>query len=614
MSSFELVRTKSEMAVVREKSKSMAEEMLIQLQESTLKKAEWKKRLNMPEGRSHSVGPASPAPVPLGAAPDDGHELSVDSDRHEISIDSFAEIESRESFSKYPAHDDARFNSHSIQVRENRHPDKVQIDVAHRERIDGIIKKHRVLGPLGDSFEQLEEGSASSEEPGNATAATTPEEEVGPAEPPGIEFSQSVTDDDITRTYRSLGLIERLNKTRSVPSPSARPRSPTSSGKKRGGSGRKAETLRRMRSNEQLKLALTLGERVESVIEQSVCMITGRAETYTWYEPVKKVYDLSHDEEDGATSDEAEADSGVDTADAEVEDKEYEQKPGDKVLYSKRGTEPASGWQPEDGLLFREEDGSEENLVENVPAIPLVFSLGEVVENIIEGTVHNLTAEKSYAWKPPKSKRTPIPEDDGAPETEDTALDDERRQVSLTQKIVATSLQQQADQEQEQEQKQAEGTAEAPVPEIPLVLSIGEALENVIEGSVRNFSCGSTYEWKDGQRLQRMAPAAEAEAEASGDDWIPPPDEPDDGIPRSGEECKEECAGAEGDPILPSVPAGPGTEGYLEVEEEDGMASLVSVASLASVEDSTDALYAKNDFVYAIGYSIHKVVSGSRRM
>jgi len=581
----------------------------MQLLESTRQKDEWKKRLNMPEGRSHSVGHTSQVPVPIGVVPNN---------RHEISIDSFAEIESRESFSKYPAHDDAkgRFNSHSIEVRENRHPTKVQIDSSHRERIDGIIKKHRVFGPMGASFENVG-GDASVEDLGNTTTAATSDEEQGP---PGIEFSQSVTDGDITRTYRSLGLLERLNKSRSVPIRSEHSQGPTSSKKKRESARRKSDALRRECSNEKLKMALDLGERVESMIEQSVCMITGRTETYSWYEPVKKVYDLNNDNDDDDAADEAGADEAEAEADDEdLEDKDYEEKPGDKVLYSKRGTEAASGWQPEDGLLFRGDDGSEESMEENIPTIPLVFSLGEAMENVIEGSVRNLTAEKSYEWKTkPKRKQIPeddevkdadeqIPEDDEVKDADENALDDERRQVSLTQKIVSYSLKQRADQEQ------AEGVTAA-IPEIALALSIGEALEHVIERSVRNLSCGSTYEWKDG-RTQHLAAT-----EDGGDDWIP---QPEDWIPQPEEDSTE----AEEDPILPSmplpeaadvtdganVPVSPVTESGTE-QEEDGIASIGSIASVASIEDSADALYAKNDFLFSIGYNIHKVICGSKRM
>jgi len=573
----------------------------MQLLESTRQKDEWKKRLNIPEGRSHSVGHTSQVPVPIGV---------VSNDRHEISIDSFAEIESRESFSKYPAHDDAkgRFNSHSIEVRENRHPTKVQIDSSHRERIDGIIKKHRVFGPMGASFENVG-GGASVEDLGNTTTAATSDEEQGP---PGIEFSQSVTDDDITRTYRSLGLLERLNKSRSVPSRSGHSQGPTSSKKKRESARRKSDALRRECSNEKLKMALDLGERVESMIEQSVCMITGRTETYSWYEPVKKIYDLNNDNDDDDAADEAGADeAGADEAEAEaddedLEDKDYEEKPGDKVLYSKRGTEAASGWQPEDGLLFRGDDGSEESMEENIPTIPLVFSLGEAMENVIEGSVRNLTAEKSYQWKT-KPKRKQIPEDDEVKDADENALDDERRQVSLTQRIVSYSLKERADQEQ------AEGVTAA-IPEIALALSIGEVLEHVIERSVRNLSCGSTYEWKDGRTQHLVA------TEDGGDDWIP---QPEDWIPQPEEERTE----AEEDPILPSmplpeaadvtdganVPVSPVTESGTE-QEEDGIASIGSIASVASIEDSADALYAKNDFLFSIGYNIHKVISGSKRM
>merc|ERR1740124_750241 len=341
------------------------------------------------------------------------------------------------------------------------------------------------------------------------------------------------------------------------------------------------------------------------MIEQSVCMITGRTETYSWYEPVKKVYDLNNDNDDDDAADEAGADeAGADEAEAEaddedLEDKDYEEKPGDKVLYSKRGTEAASGWQPEDGLLFRGDDGSEESMEENIPTIPLVFSLGEAMENVIEGSVRNLTAEKSYEWKT-KPKRKQIPEDDEVKDADENALDDERRQVSLTQKIVSYSLKQRADQEQ------AEGVTAA-IPEIALALSIGEALEHVIERSVRNLSCGSTYEWKDG-RTQHLAAT-----EDGGDDWIPQPE--------------EDSTEAEEDPILPSmplpeaadvtdganVPVSPVTESGTE-QEEDGIASIGSIASVASIEDSADALYAKNDFLFSIGYNIHKVICGSKRM
>jgi len=95
----------------------------------------------------------------------------------------------KEFFEKPPL---VRYNSHSIQVRENRHPEKIRIGVKQRRKIDNMLTKQKVLGSL--LKDELISESRSQETL----------EERNLMNNGSIEFSQSVCEDDIDSTYRAL--------------------------------------------------------------------------------------------------------------------------------------------------------------------------------------------------------------------------------------------------------------------------------------------------------------------------------------------------------------------------------------------------------------------------
>merc|ERR1740139_1033151 len=220
----------------------------------------------------------------------------------------------KEFFEKPPL---VRYNSHSIQVRENRHPEKIRIGVKQRRKIDDMLTKQKVLGSL--LKDELISESRSQETL----------EERNLMNNGSIEFSQSVCEDDIDSTYRALaGNFKKkvsknpweddidstyhvANQMESFKTVSKKQweRDEVTTKESMGSiqeskystdadesyvSGNASVVTAGNASvltAEQQKMALTLGEKVEKAIEKSITYMGGKAtKSYEWKKTVERVY------------------------------------------------------------------------------------------------------------------------------------------------------------------------------------------------------------------------------------------------------------------------------------------------------------------------------------
>eukprot|EP00588_Corethron_pennatum_P035449 CAMPEP_0194349102 /NCGR_PEP_ID=MMETSP0171-20130528/106903_1 /TAXON_ID=218684 /ORGANISM="Corethron pennatum, Strain L29A3" /LENGTH=443 /DNA_ID=CAMNT_0039116515 /DNA_START=33 /DNA_END=1364 /DNA_ORIENTATION=+ len=313
-------------------------------------------------------------------------------------IDSYVPAEPIESYTKYP----------------NPTP-----NVLHtKDELNEIVTKYNSMSM---SFEEIaaeiassktEEGEEEEEEPAWPNIMTTE-----------IKTSRSVVHDEIRGKKTRL---ERMNKSRSVPS---------RHGYKEEESDADADgtSVRHVGSIEEIRLALSLGERVERLIEKSVSMVTGE-KTYSWYTPGKNCEKLHNVNDPAAKAPSKDGSESSDLDCSESPDLDCSKSPdldcsnvGEDITTGcnfaeniAAGTCPGgrtNGW-----LLAKktrrtfarrmskedDDDTGSRNIQERpkevVPESPLAFSLGEAVENVIEGSVRNLTSGKSYEWTRHKKK------------------------------------------------------------------------------------------------------------------------------------------------------------------------------------------------------------------
>merc|ERR1740139_550492 len=193
----------------------------------------------------------------------------------------------KEFFEKPPL---VRYNSHSIQVRENRHPEKIRIGVKQRRKIDNMLTKQKV-------FSSLLKDELISESRSQETL-----EERNLMNNGSIEFSQSVCEDDIDSTYRALAgnFMKKVSKnpwerdevTTKESMGSIQESKYSTDADESYVSGNASVVTAGNASvltAEQQKMALTLGEKVEKAIEKSITYMGGKAtKSYEWKKTVER--------------------------------------------------------------------------------------------------------------------------------------------------------------------------------------------------------------------------------------------------------------------------------------------------------------------------------------
>jgi len=284
-------------------------------------------------------------------------------------IDSFVPAEPIESYTKYP----------------NPTP-----NVLHtKDELNEIVKKYNSMSM---SFEEIAAEIASSK----TEEGEEEEEEEEPAWPnimtTEIKTSRSVVHDEIRGKKTRL---ERMNKSRSVPS---------RHGYKEEKSDADADgtSVRHEGSIEEIRLALSLGERVERLIEKSVSVVTGE-KIYSWYTPSENCERLHNVNNPAAKAPSKDCSESPDLDCSESPDLDCSKSPdldcsnvgGGITTGCNFAENIVAGTCPGGRFLAKKEV---------VPESPLAFSLGEAVENVIEGSVRNLTSGKSYEWTRHKKK------------------------------------------------------------------------------------------------------------------------------------------------------------------------------------------------------------------
>eukprot|EP00588_Corethron_pennatum_P000345 CAMPEP_0194285018 /NCGR_PEP_ID=MMETSP0169-20130528/29148_1 /TAXON_ID=218684 /ORGANISM="Corethron pennatum, Strain L29A3" /LENGTH=335 /DNA_ID=CAMNT_0039031027 /DNA_START=320 /DNA_END=1327 /DNA_ORIENTATION=+ len=201
-----------------------------------------------------------------------------------------------------------------------------------------------------------------------------------------IKTSRSVAHDEIRGKKKRL---ERMNKSRSVPSRNVY-------SEEEPDADADGKSVQHEGSIEDIRLALSLGERVERLIEKSVSMVTGE-KTYSWYTPGENgesLHNVNFPTDEAPYEGRSKSSNSDCSKSSKSPDLDYSKSP-DLDCSNVGGCTIT-------GCIFAE------NIVEGAYTEeridPLVFNLGEAVERTIEDSVRNLTSAKSYEWTRHKQK------------------------------------------------------------------------------------------------------------------------------------------------------------------------------------------------------------------
>jgi len=187
----------------------------------------------------------------------------------------------------------------------------------------------------------------------------------------------------------------------------------------------------------------------------------------------------------------------------------------------------------------------EESVTEKIEQSKLTVGFSENMGNIVETSSVKLTCEKSYSWSEPvgraydttnyKAAYAPLSEsidcvDEGNPflsvalrKYEWKNMDSQKKVQTVervgrhnkeTGIVVPTSTKRDDQRNLPKTAPQAieniKDSGDAVVPSIKLAFNIGEAVENVIEGSIRNITGGQSYEWNEREKKDTKAAAGAA--------------------------------------------------------------------------------------------------------
>mmetsp|Transcript_42054 Transcript_42054/g.82480 ORF Transcript_42054/g.82480 Transcript_42054/m.82480 type:complete len:462 (+) Transcript_42054:57-1442(+) len=195
----------------------------------------------------------------------------------------------------------------------------------------------------------------------------------------------------------------------------------------------------------------------------------------------------------------------------------------------------------------------EEGVTEKIEQSQMTVGLSENMDNIVETSFRKVTFEKSYSWSEPvgraydttnyKAAYTPLLSmdkrefrdsidcvDKGNPflsaalrKYEWKSIDSQKKTQTFkrvgrhkreTGIVVPKSTKRDEQRSLSKTAPQAieniEDSGDAVVPGINFAFSIGEAVENVIEGSVRNITGGQSYEWNEREKKGAKAAAGAA--------------------------------------------------------------------------------------------------------